>query len=120
MKFLCLMYLDRELTPPADAVAQYGALREAMSDAGVFLDSGQLHGAEGTKVVRIAGEDLTITDGLLSQAGTPPSAYYLIECADIDTALGWAARIPAARYGTVEVRPAWSAQTAATPATGVR
>jgi len=34
--------------------------------------------------------------------------YYLFECKDLDEALGWAAKIPSAQYGTIEVRPAWS------------
>ena len=42
MKFLCLAYLDRGLTPPPGVAAQYGALGEAMRAAGVFVDSGQL------------------------------------------------------------------------------
>jgi len=33
--------------------------------------------------------------------------YYLIDVSDLDAALSWAARCPAARYGTVEVRPIW-------------
>jgi hypothetical protein len=31
--------------------------------------------------------------------------YYIFECRDLDEAIGWAAQIPSARYGTVELRP---------------
>jgi len=42
MKFMCLAYLDRGLTPGPDAAAQYPLLGRAMGEAGVFVDMGQL------------------------------------------------------------------------------
>ncbi|HEY2508737.1 MAG TPA: hypothetical protein VGI58_19650 [Streptosporangiaceae bacterium] len=34
-----------------------------------------------------------------------PCLYYVLDCEDIDAALEWAALIPSARYGAIEVRP---------------
>ena len=109
MKFLCLVYLDRGLTPGPDVMAQYQVLGQAMRDGGVFVDSGQLADSSASKTVRVADGDSTVVDGPSSgnRGATPsPAAYFLLDCAGVDDALEWAARIPAATYGSIEVRPA--------------
>ena len=105
MKFLCLAYLDRGLSPGPGVAADYGALGEAMRAAGVFVDSGQLSPADAAKLVRVTGGEAEVSDGLPAAAGQAPTAYFVIDCPDLDGALEWAARIPAASYGTVQVRP---------------
>jgi hypothetical protein len=55
--------------------------------------------------VRINDDATTVVDGPLATEGPTPGAFYLIECADREHALAWAARLPAAKYGSVEVRP---------------
>jgi hypothetical protein len=105
MKFLCLAYLDRGLSPGPDVASRYGALAEAMIIAGVIVDSGQLAPSSESKMRRIADGKTDIADGPVVDATSHPSAYFLIDCASLDDALQWAARIPAATYGTVEVRP---------------
>ena len=104
MKFLCLAYLDRGLSPGPDAFAQYGTMREEMVAAGVFVDAGQLSSSEASKVVRISDGQVEVQDGSPS-AGISPIAYFLIDCADTDAAVEWAQHIPAASYGSIEVRP---------------
>lgn len=105
MKFLCLAYLDRGLSPGPDVASRYGALTEAMVTAGVIVDSGQLAPSSDSKLVRISDGRTDIGDGPVTDTTSHPSAYFLIDCACLDDALQWAARIPAATYGTVEVRP---------------
>jgi hypothetical protein len=105
MKFLCLAYLDRGRSPGPDVAAQYGELAQAMTTAGVIVDSGQLAPSTASKIVRITDGKTDIGDGPLASGTSAPSAYFLIDCANLDDALGWAAHIPAASYGTVEVRP---------------
>jgi hypothetical protein len=104
MKFLCLAYPDRGFSPGPGLVAEYTALSEAMRAAGVLIDSGQLSPGSASRLVRVTDGQTGISDGPPPAAGQP-TAYFLIDCPDLDTALGWAARIPAASYGTVEVRP---------------
>jgi len=105
MKFLCLAYLDRGLSPGPGVAAEYGALGQAMRAAGVFVDSGQLSPVDASKLVRITAGEAEISDGPPSGTGQPPTAYFVIDCADLKAALDWAARIPAAAYGSIEVRP---------------
>jgi hypothetical protein len=84
MKFLCLAYLDRGLAPAPGVAAEYGALGEAMREAGVLVDNGQLGPPA---------------------AGQEPTAYFVLDCLDPGDPLEWAARIPAASYGSIQVRP---------------
>jgi len=105
MKFLCLAYLDRGLFPGTGVAAEYAALGEAMREAGVFVDSGQLSPADAAKLVRVTDGQAEVSDGPPPGAGLAPSAWFVIDCAGLDDALAWAARIPAAAYGSIEVRP---------------
>jgi len=105
MKFLCLAYLDRGLAPPPGVAAEYGALGEAMRTAGVLVDSGQLSPADGSRLVRVTAGQAEVSDGPPPGAGQPPASYFVIDCAGLAEALDWAARIPAAAYGSIEIRP---------------
>ena len=105
MKFLCLAYLDRGLVPPPGVAAEYGALGEAMRAAGVFVDSGQLSPADGSRLVRVTAGQAEVSDGPPASAGQQPASYFVIDCTGLAQALDWAARIPAAAYGSIEVRP---------------
>jgi hypothetical protein len=103
--FLCLAYLDRGLAPGPGVAAEYGVLDEAMREAGVFVDSGQLSPGDAARLVRVTAGEAEVSGGPAPGAGQLPAAYFVIDCADLDEALKWAARIPAAAYGSIEVRP---------------
>jgi hypothetical protein len=51
------------------------------------------------------GGDVLTSDGPFAETKDVLGGFYLLECADLDEALAWAARIPGARTGSVEVRP---------------
>ena len=55
--------------------------------------------------VRVRNNKPELTDGPFAETKEQLGGYYLFECKDLDEALGWAAKIPSARYGTIEVRP---------------
>ena len=108
MKFMCLAYLDRDMTPRVDVAAQYPLLGQAMREAGAYIDMGQYAARNESKTVRVSDGTSEVVDGPPSRNGadsSSPIAYFLIDCANVDDALGWAARIPAATYGSIEVRP---------------
>jgi hypothetical protein len=105
MKFLCLAYLERGLFPGPGVAAGYGALTAAMREAGVYIDSGQLSSRDSSKLVRVTAGQAEVSDGPPSGAGPAPTAYFVIDCDGLNDALDWAARIPAAAYGSIEVRP---------------
>ncbi len=110
MKYMCLAYLDRGLAPSPDVLAQYGALRQAMQEAGVLVDTGQFAPETDSKTVRVTDGRSTVVDGppngeRMATESPAPIAYFLIDCAGLGEALEWAAQIPAATYGSIEVRP---------------
>jgi hypothetical protein len=55
--------------------------------------------------VRIRNGETLLTDGPAAEIKEQLGGYALVDCADLDEALQWAATIPAARDGSVEVRP---------------
>jgi hypothetical protein len=81
---------------------------EAAKDAGVLLGAEQLTHSETATSVRVRGEDRLITDGPFMETKEHLLGFYLIDVPDLDTALEWAARMPAVTIGTVEVRAAIS------------
>jgi hypothetical protein len=108
MKFMCLAYMDRGLTPPSDAAAQYPLLGQAMREASAYVDMGQLAARSESKTVRVIDGTSKVVAGPPSSDGddtSSPIAYFIIDCASLDDALAWASRIPAATYGSIEVRP---------------
>ena len=105
MKFLCLAYPNRGFSPRPDLVAVYADPGETRRAAGVFVDSGQLSPGDASAHVRVTDGQADVGQASPPGSGPQPSAYFAIDCPDLRAALDWAARIPAASYGTVEVRP---------------
>ena len=81
------------------------ALTESLREAGVLLGNGPLTATSTATTVRVRGGDTEITDGPFAVTKEVLGGYYLIRCEDLDHALEIAARLPTARYGSVEVRP---------------
>jgi hypothetical protein len=80
-------------------------LTESLQEAGLLVTSGRLHTVPSATTVRVRGGDAEITDGPFAVTKEILGGYFLLECRDLDEALRQAARVPLARYGSVEVRP---------------
>ncbi|GLQ80597.1 hypothetical protein GCM10007881_41160 [Mesorhizobium huakuii] len=87
--------------------AAYGAYTEALKQSGAWLAGERLRPTQATTSVRIAGGKTNVIDGPYADTKEQLAGFYMIEAADIDTAIEWAARCPAASTGTVELRPIW-------------
>lgn len=107
MKYMALIYTDPTLTPPMGATMNeaYLALNKRMAAAGVMLSGSALHPASTATSVRVRGGKTETMDGPYAETREHLGGYYILDCADLDQALDWAAQIPGAAYGTVEVRP---------------
>lgn len=107
MKYMALIYTDPTLTPPmGDNMNQaYFALNQKMKAAGVMVGGDALHPASTATSVRVRSGKVETIDGPFAETREHLGGYYIIDCADLDQALHWAAQIPGAAYGTVEVRP---------------
>jgi hypothetical protein len=115
MKYLLLMYADESKAPRTpeeqQAVAPlWQALGEELETAGVLLDSNGLAPIADATTLKVRDGKSLITDGPFAETHEQLGGYYLLDCKDLDEALGWAAKIPGAQYGSVEVRPlnVWS------------
>jgi hypothetical protein len=88
-----------------ETLRAYRAADAAMAEAGVMIDCAPLHPPEAATTVRIRNGETLLTDGPAAEIKEQLGGYALVDCADLDEALKWAATIPAARDGSVEVRP---------------
>jgi len=96
---------DTEADISADEVAGYDAFARAALEAGVLREGSALHPVSVSTTVRLRDDEVLITDGPFVESKEQLSGYFVLECPDLDEALAWAARIPGARRGAIEVRP---------------
>ena len=104
MKYLCLVYLDRDnwSAVPDRECADCGA---ELMDRGVLLAAEPLHPVETATTVRIRNGHLTVTDGPFAETKEQLAGFYLVEARDLNEAIQFASKIPPARTGSIEVRP---------------
>lgn len=111
MKYMMLIYNNAseapEYTPEQQqAVAQawYAFGNEAKA-AGVLLSNNGLAPVSDATTVRVRNGKTLTADGPFAETHEQLGGYYILDCKDLDEAIGWAAKIPGAKYGTIEVRP---------------
>src|SRR5918994_7274305 len=80
-------------------------LHRSLREAGLLVGVQRLRSVESATSVRVRGGETEITDGPFAITKEVLAGYYILDCADLDEALKHAARMPMARWGTVEVRP---------------
>jgi hypothetical protein len=116
-KYSLLIYMPAEGPPPdVDPVAQtarFAEFTEALHRDGVWLGGDRLHPADAATTVRVRGGETELTDGPFAETKEYLAGFYLLECRDLDQALGYAARMPNAHYASIEVRPIMETQPAA-------
>jgi hypothetical protein len=111
MKYMFLLYgPDRPLPEPGtqdftEMVASWDKALGAMTEAGVLIDCAPLKPPSTATTLRIRDGETLLTDGPAAEIKEQFGGYTLIECADLDEALKWAATVPTAFDGSVEVRP---------------
>jgi hypothetical protein len=111
VKFLALIYSDEgvweSFSPPEREAAyeQYRAFADDARDAGVLVGGDELGSSRDATTVRVRGDETLVTDGPYAEVKEALGGYFLLECESMDEALEWAARIPGAGHGAVEVRP---------------
>lgn len=113
-EYVLLMYQPVEGGPPPDQMseehAKWTRFDQDIKDAGLFVDNRGLGPLDVATTVRVRDGETQVTDGPFAETKEYFAGYYLIEAPDLDGALEWAARIPSATYGSVEVRPLWGQQ----------
>lgn len=118
MEYLLMTYVDETGWPKMSkaeqeqGVAAYTAYLQAMKAAGVLKGSNRLQPTSAATTVRNTNGKPQVLDGPYADSKEQLGGYFLIDAADLDAALSWAARCPATGHGVVEVRPVWITQAA--------
>lgn len=111
MKYMLLIYDDPALqpaygTPEFEAMmGGFFALNERMKADGVWRGGDGLQGVETATSLRVRQGKVAMMDGPFAETKEHLGGYYVIEVADLDSALRYAALVPSATFGTIEVRP---------------
>jgi hypothetical protein len=85
--------------------ADYLAYFKAASEAGVMRGGPRLESSTTATKVTVRDGQRLITDGPFAESREQLGGIFVLDCADLDEALDWAARCPGASHGTMEVRP---------------
>src|SRR3989304_454207 len=104
VKYMALIYTDERGTDAA-VLEKYMAFAQGARAAGVNLGGNELAPVASATPVRVRGGETLVTDGPYAEAKEHLGGYFMLECATFDEAVEWAAKIPGAEHGTVEVRP---------------
>jgi hypothetical protein len=111
MQYMLLIYNDEAAWAQlSDAdrgaiVGDYLAFTDSIRESGNYLNGAPLHPTTMATSVRLRDQQTLVTDGPFAETKEQLGGYYLVEAGDADEAIEIAARIPGARYGTIEVRP---------------
>ncbi len=109
MKYLLLIYLDEQAlneTERQECYLESTQLAHDLKASGHYLGANPLQPTAMATSVRMRDGKRVVTDGPFAETREQLGGYFLIDAKDLDAAIEIAARIPMARKGTVEVRPA--------------
>ena len=111
MRYIALLYGEPDAGPAPGTpefmmmLGEFQSATAAMADAGILVDSSPLQPPQTATTVRVRDGETQLSDGPFAEIKEQLGGYYILDCADLDTALRYAAMIPSAKYGSVEVRP---------------
>ena len=111
MRYILMDYVNESGWPALTRAEQehwlgaYRAYMEAMAKAGVLKSSSGLQPTPSATTVRVANGKTQVLDGPYADSKEQLGGFHIIDVADLDAAISWAARSPTALHGVVEVRP---------------
>ena len=111
MQFMCLIYSDPAEAPKPGTeefgpfMKGYGDFTATVKNDGKMVHADALQGIETATSVSVRGGKTEVMDGPFAETKEHLGGYYLLECADLDEAVKYAAQIPTAGHGRIEIRP---------------
>jgi len=112
MKYMLLIYYPNTSQEPDYKSEQFQAAQQAwakvledMKSSGVWLSNHGLAPVSDATTVRVRDGKTVTADGPYAETHEQLGGLYLLDCKDLDEAIGWAAKVPGAQYGSIEVRP---------------
>jgi hypothetical protein len=113
MRYLLMICTDESgdgAVSPEEAaagMAEYGAFMEEMGKRGVLQGGERLRPTTDATTVRVRDGETVTSDGPFAETKEQIGGYFAVDCKDLDEAIDIAAKIPGARFGSIEVRPIW-------------
>lgn len=113
MRYMLMIYsneADESKMAPADLgklMEDYGTFTEGLISAGAMQGAERLQPISTATTIRVRNGKAVTTDGPFAETKEQIGGYYIIDVKDLDAAIAWAAKVPTAKYGSVEVRPIW-------------
>ncbi len=111
MQYLCLIYENEtewDKLPPAESAKtmdEYFAYTDSIRKSGHYAGGNALQPTRTATTVRIRRGKVATTDGPFAETKEQLGGFYLLECENLDEAIEWAAKIPGAQGGSIELRP---------------
>ncbi len=110
MQYMLILAADPEAwadneTIDDGVIDDWDLYTRALADAGILVAGNGLHGTETATTLRVRSGERILTDGPYVESKEHLIGYYVIEADNLDIALEWAAKVPNARIGSVEIRP---------------
>jgi hypothetical protein len=111
MQYMLLIYNppgDWESMPAEERkaiTAEYFSFTEELRESGKLVGGDALQPISTATSLRVRDGETLTTDGPFAETKEVLGGYYLIEAESLDEALEWGAKVPGAKYGTIEVRP---------------
>ena len=108
MKYMLLVYLAEDAMTEKereDCYVKSAQLARDIHAAGQFLDASPLQPTATATSIQVRDGKRLVTDGPFAETREQLGGYYLIDASDLDEAMRIAERVPAARWGTIEIRP---------------
>ena len=112
MQYLLLIYTAADSGEPQPGDPEFGPFCQSyfdfsaeVSEAGVMDGGNALQPVHTATTVRVRDGKTGVTDGPFAETKEILGGYYLLNCEDLDEAIAYAAKIPSARFGSIEIRP---------------
>jgi hypothetical protein len=111
MRYLLLIYTDEiqdaQATPAEQeaVMGAYYAFTQEINGAGVNLGGEALVPTSSATTVRVRNGKTVTTDGPFAETKEQLGGFYMVKAENLDEAIAWAAKIPGAQHGSIEVRP---------------
>jgi len=112
MRYMLLVYTQENNDSTPEEMAQvfsgHVTVQEETQRRGIFRAAEPLQTTASATTVRVQDGKVLVTDGPFAETKEQLAGYYILDCADLDEALEWAAKIPSAcggASGCIEVRP---------------
>jgi hypothetical protein len=111
VQYMLLIYDDQAIwdSMPEEernsVMQEYFSYTEDLKKAGKYVAADALQPTETAKTIQVREGSTMTTDGPFAETKEQLGGYYLVDVDSEEEALEWAAKIPSARYGKIEVRP---------------